>query len=252
MAKLVIHLGHSNCQGFADMNTLQAEYESTFTNIKAWGGSSFASLDYLVNNNQYPVSHRNTKFGIEFALLTLLQTTWNEDVYYFKYGIGGTKVAADGAGTDWNVANKGEYAYVSMSELNKVLAYMWNTLGITDYEIYIVIHHGENDAVVEADSLAFTTNLTALINFILDNLSGTAFTNSIKFIGLGQNNNNQGQTYSNNVLISYPDVVANFPTRPIARFATNSYPLGSGSHYNAAGYKSFGEAIANYIINNNL
>lgn len=248
MAKLVVHLGHSNCQGFADMSGLQATYQTTFTSIKTWTGSAFASLDYAVNNNQYPTSTKNNKFGVEFALLKSLQNSWNEDVYYLKYGIGGTKVAADGAETEWSTSSKGEYAYQSMSELNKVINYIWNTLGLHSLDVYVVIHHGENDAIVEADSLAFGTNLTNLVTFIRNNISGTSV--NLKIVCLGENNENQTQTYKTNVLNSYPSVVSSFSAGAVVSFATNTYPLGVGSHYDATGYRDFGLAMATYILAN--
>lgn len=251
MAKVVIHLGHSQSSGFQAMANLQVAYQNTYASIKAWNGTSFASLNYAVNNNQYPTL--NNTFCSEFAQLTTLQTAWGEDVYFIHHAIGGSKVADDAGATTWYSTSLGEYYNQASSTINKALANMWKTLSIRSFEIYLIIYHGENDGAIQSDSLAFTTNMNNLISALITNCGGTGMTNTIKFIGIGQNNMNQGATYRANVLACYPSIVSNFSgTYNINSFDTSGYPMSDGTHYTAAGYQSYGNDIANYIISNDF
>lgn len=255
MAKVVIHLGHSNCKGRAAMASLPAEYQTVFTNIKVWNGSALESLNYATNNNQFPSTEKTNEFGIEFSLLKTLQESWNETIYYLKYGVGGSKIAADAGAVTWGTSESGELNDRATSELNELIAYMWNVLSIrTGYEFYFIQHVGENDAGVEAESLAFEANCIALIQSRLDRLSCTAFNNCIKLIGIVQNSINQSSTYRQNILDSYPGIVAEFSDDYEAySHDMTSYPLqGDLAHYTAAGYEDCGNDIAEYIINNNI
>ncbi len=54
MPIVVIRIGQSNSVGAASLATIDASYQQTFPNIKTWTGSTFESLSWATNNNQYP------------------------------------------------------------------------------------------------------------------------------------------------------------------------------------------------------
>jgi hypothetical protein len=253
MSKIIIHLGHSNCKGRAPMADLPVAYQTSFSNIKVWNGSTVESLNYATNNNQYPVSQQSNEFGIEFSLLKTLQEEWNETIYYYKYGVGGSKIASDGAVTTWHYDDNGELHDTATSEINKMFDYLWNTLNIRDtYEVYIVQHIGENDGGVESESLAFETNAIDLTQSRIDRFTCTSI--SLKTIGIIENSINQSSVYRQNILDSYPNIVSAFSgSYSIFSHDMTSYPLqGDGSHYTGVGYIDIGNNIADYIITNDL
>jgi hypothetical protein len=249
MARLIVHLGHSQCKGRAPNATLDAAYTGEFANIQIWNGSSVEALDQSTNNNQYPdVSFDG---GTEYAMGKLLQENWGGTLYYYKYGVGGSKVAADGAVQDWSTSNKSERYEEAMLEMNLMMDYLWNTVGLKEvYHVYLIINHGENDGAVEADADAFDTNMINLITGVLNNLSGTSVL--VKTIMIIENNTDQGATYRTTVLGKYPTIVAAFPDENIASYSTDGIPMFDGTHYTNAGYETLGTTLANYIITNNL
>lgn len=177
MAKVIIRMGQSNSFGNAAMATLQAEYQQTYSTIQTWGGSGFTSLNYAVNNNQHP-SPANT-FASEFALLSDLQAYFGETIYDIKYAVGGSYLGTSlSPSSNWNTATKGSYYYLAISTINNALAYMWNTLGIRSFDFYIFWDQGESDTHGTTDANNYQTNVTAFINALRANMSGTSLVNS--------------------------------------------------------------------------
>lgn len=177
MAKVIIRMGQSNSFGNTAMASLQAPYQQTYSNIKTWGGSGFTSLNYAVNNNQYP-SPANT-FGSEFALLSTLQTYFGETIYDIKYAVGGSYLGtALSPSANWNVNTKGSYFYNAISVINNAVANLWNNVGIRQFDFYIFWDQGESDTHGTTDANNYQANVTALINALRANLSGTALQSS--------------------------------------------------------------------------
>jgi len=85
MAKVFIYSGQSNSQGLELYANLQAEYKTTFATIKAWNGTAFGSLDYTVENNQYPLQGLHS-WGSQFSLLKKAQAYFGETIYLINYG----------------------------------------------------------------------------------------------------------------------------------------------------------------------
>ena len=80
-----VPLGQSNGYGAAANSTLDPSFKQTFANIQSWTGAAFSSLDYLVNNNQYPTL--TGCGGVEFAVMTGLQTKYGGTVFHVKYAV---------------------------------------------------------------------------------------------------------------------------------------------------------------------
>lgn len=187
-AKLIIDLGQSNRYGNANNSSLDAAYKQAFSNIQTWTGATFAALDYSVPNNQYPTP--TTRGGSEFARCVALQSYFNDVIYRVEYAVGGTKLATDASQSDWNTANKGELYDLAKTEVNKAIAYMWNTLGIRKIDFYIFWDQGEADCKIPANASAYQTNLSDFITGFNNSLGGTAFSSSKKIWVISKTNLN--------------------------------------------------------------
>lgn len=167
MPVLVVRLGQSNSFGAAAMATLQGTYQQTYANIQRWTGSAFASLNYAVNNNQYPAPLTNC-FGAEFSFLSQLQPLVGSTIYDVSYGISGSVLGtATNATVNWNINTRGSYYDNAISTINAAVEYMWNTLMLrSDYKIFVVWVQGEADAQNTTDKNNYQTNLQAFVNAI--------------------------------------------------------------------------------------
>ena len=176
MPVVVIRLGQSNSSGAMNITGLQAEYKQTFSNIKTWTGSAFASLNYAVNNNQFPTG--TSQFSSEFTLLKGLQSHYGGTIYDIKYGVSGTALGtAQDAVNNWNINTRNSYYDSAISEINEALSNMWITLSLrTDYKIFIFWDQGEQDAQNVTNKNNYETNLLALANALMNSF-GTAITN---------------------------------------------------------------------------
>lgn len=174
---VVIRYGQSNSYGAEGMANLQAGYKQTYSNIKTWTGAAFASLNYAVNNNQYPTPNTNC-FASEFALLTGIQSYYGGTIYDIKYAVSGSPLGtATSASVNWNVNTRNSYYDSAVSNMNAAMAHLWNTLELrSDYKIFIFWDQGEADAQNETDKNNYQTNLLALAT-ALRNGFGSAISN---------------------------------------------------------------------------
>lgn len=189
MAKVIIRWGQSNSAPHETTANLQAGYKQAYPNIQTWTGAAFASLDWTQNNNGYPATVG--LFSSEYALLSTLQSSWNETIYDIKYAVGGTQLGTYlSTSVNWNANTRGSYYDAAISTVNNALAYMWNTLGIRDYTFYIVQDQGESDTRTTENAGNYQTNITAFINAFRANLSGSALANSKKYFIIPRVNEN--------------------------------------------------------------
>lgn len=251
--KMIYMMSQSNSKGNAPIATLQAGYQaaSPYSTIKVWNGASgFVNLDDATNSNQWP--EQNNSFGVEFKLMTSIQTFYNDTVYITKpsWGSHGLQSGAGSAGTyDPSVRGitTGKYD-VGISAFNE----SYNTLFQTeknniDILAYVFIG-GEADAKApyaatwEAAMTAFISNIRARTNrpslpFIICKLSSSVDTGVMPLFATVN-------TGSDNVAAA----VANVYT-----INTDSCTLqGDLTHYTAAGYETLGGLIYDCMVNNNL
>lgn len=249
MPIVTIRLGQSNSKGDADNSGLDASFKQPFPSIKTWTGSAFATLDYSVNNNQYPT--QNSKGASEFALLKGLQEYKGETIYDIKYAVSATTLGLDwDAVNNWNVATKASYLSFSSSTISSALGYMWNTLGLkTNYTFYIFWDQGETDARSLADGGDYEENCKNFVNQLRTNIGGTAFANSKKYWINPRINNNLDATFPGKALVRAAQLACTVDLDDCYYCDTEDFELsGDGIHYTCLGYKDKGDYVVNNII----
>jgi hypothetical protein len=255
---LVIRMGQSNSLGNATYSpnaSLDASFKTTFTNIKTWTGSAFASLDYSTNNNQFPVANQNAAGASEYAILKGLQEYRGTTIYDVKWAQGSTHlgVVTDPT-TNWNTATRGTYLDAAISTINAAINNLWNTVGARSFNIFVVWIQGEADANegTGVEAAAYQTNLTNLLDRIKAQFGTNITSCNFYPIIVRLNNNQTAWPYKATVKTAELNVANNYGTAYYVD--TESYTLGADNvHYTNAGNKSIGEYIVNsIIIANNL
>lgn len=163
---LHILIGQSNMEGRADMANLPVFYQGALTNVKIWGGSSFANMNSTLNNNQYP-SQLN-QFGPEFGYLLPHANRQLTDQYCVKYALGSTglypgssAVTADNpSALDWSPSTGGLYTNL-ITELTAAKAWL-NSNGFAPRIKSILWIQGERDSNNETWANAYAANLEDL------------------------------------------------------------------------------------------
>jgi hypothetical protein len=253
---LVIRLGQSNSLGnstYSPNSGLDASFKQTFSNIKTWTGSAFASLDYSTNNNQIP-AYANTAGASEYAILKGLQTLRGTTIYDVKYAKGSTHlgVVTDPT-TNWNVSIRGTYLDGAISCINGAMNYLWNTVGARSFNIFVIWIQGESDAneATGAEAAAYQTNLINLLNRLKAQF-GTNISSCNFYPIIVDINTTTTWPFQSTVLAAELYVANNYGNA--FRVPVTGFTIGADNlHYTNAGNKALGEYIVNnIIIANNL
>lgn len=143
------------------MTGLQAGYVDEYLhNNRIWETSAFEVMDSRQNNNQYPVANRQNGCSIEFYMKDIADYLGN-DIYILKYAQGSTGLAIDGAADDWNTGSTSELYDGLVAEI--ALVESWMTARGKSFQWEgLIWWQGETDTLLEADSLAYQTNLQSL------------------------------------------------------------------------------------------
>lgn len=240
MADFYILIGNSNCRGSAANSGLSSAYTGTFSSIKFWTGSAYASLQKSIAND-YPT--QTSDGGYIYAFLKRMQQNRAATIYAIMHASGGTNLYSD-----WLPTNRGGLCDQAISTINAALINAWNVLGIRDYKFYICVDLGESDTDTEAHANAVAANTTALINAITGNLNGTALVTNVKKKLVGRLGSNQtGYDFLTEVMTSQ-NTLSDSDTAVINQ---NDRELqGDGHHGTCLGYETVGITRSDTIINN--
>lgn len=251
MTNLYIFLGQSNSRGAAPNADCHPSLSGAMTNIKMWNGTAFANFDVGVNQN-YPTPDGN--HGILPAFLYNEQARLGTTIYALNYAIGATRLADDGAGSDWLSTNSGELCDISKSTINNAIAYMWNTLNIRNINFIFIWAQGEADTTSSTYYNAYQTNLTNFINEQEANLAGTALAASKKYWILTKlgTHTTYDATGVSTINTAMANIAATNSTRIFTYDPVNKTLQVDGHHYEASGYKAIGEEMVTNIttVNN--
>jgi hypothetical protein len=165
LPKVVRFWGQSNMNGFttSPLTHLPAEYTGEFENVKVWNGTSCENLNTATNNNQFPVSSRNSSFASEIVAAIDVATETGGVVYIHKYAIGSTGLyIIAGTGNDYNVYNNDLWPTLR-SDLIAFEAWLDANVG-TREELGLVCQQGEQEAIGGAtEAAAWATNFADFI-----------------------------------------------------------------------------------------
>lgn len=251
-AKAIYMMSQSNTKGDAGMATLQAPYQAgtPYSTIQVWNTGGFVDLDDTTNTNQWP--EQSNCFGVEFGLMTRIQSYYNTTVYIVKpaWGSHGLQSGAGSAGTyDPSVRGitTGKYD-VGISAFNEAYNELFQThKNDIDILAYVFIG-GEADAKVpyaatwEAAMTDFIANIRARtgrpnLPFIICKLSSSVTTVTMpEFATVNTGSDNIAASDSNVFTIN-----------------TDSCTLqADDTHYTNAGYETLAGLIYDCMVNNNL
>lgn len=174
MAETIIcfRMGQSNSFGAAANSSIDSAYKQTFANIKTWTGAAFASLNYAVNNNQYPAPLTDLSAS-EYAILTGLQARYGGTIYDIKYAVPDTYLGTTQA-ANWNTATRASYLDAARSTISDAMLNLWN-LGLRTFKVFVFYDQGEGDSKNSTDANNYQTNFTNLIN-VMQKTFGTCAT----------------------------------------------------------------------------
>lgn len=177
MAVVIIRMGASISSGSpttSPNSSLDAQFKTTFTNIKTWTGAAWASLDYATQNNSYPTE--TAYGGSEFAICKGLQEHYGGTIYDIKYQVTSTYLGSAISAANWKATTSNSYYQLAKATINKALIDLWVNQGVKEpLKIFIFFDLGGADAQNATDAGNYETNLGAFIDGFLTKF-GTACT----------------------------------------------------------------------------
>jgi hypothetical protein len=160
---VVVRMGQSNSFGAAANSSIDSSFKQTFTSIKTWTGAAFASLNYAVNNNQYPAPLTDLSAS-EYAILTGIQGYYGGTIYDIKYAVPDTYLGTNfSPSTNWNVNTRASYLDSACSTITDAMLNLWNQ-GFRSFKVFVFWDQGEGDSKNSTDANNYQTNFQSLVN----------------------------------------------------------------------------------------
>lgn len=170
------------------LSDLQVGYKDEYLlNTRIWNTDKFEPLYSPDNNNQYPLTTKNSGVGCEFYMKDIADSL-GSDVYILKYAVGGTRLEQDAGREDWNVNSVGELYDDLVAEIALVETWMTDRGKTFKWE-GVVWWQGEGDSNTLSGANAYGTNVTDLYNS-LNTVTGETlkfYQYNIEAIPLGTN-----------------------------------------------------------------
>jgi hypothetical protein len=250
MARLYIFLGQSNSRGAAPNADIHPSLAGAMPSVRMFNGTAFADFDVGVNQN-YPTP--DSFHGTLPAFLYNEQIRTGETIYALNYAVGGTMLNDDGTVNCWYPSRTGSLSNKAISTINAALAAMWNTHGVRTFQVIFIWAQGESDTTADADSDAYSTNMSNLITKFEANLTGTCFTGStIRWIFQKMSTDTSYDTTRRGVINGVFDSLATAnPTRMKAYDTTGATLQVDLHHFEATGYKTIGQNTVTTIMQAN-
>lgn len=150
--KTVILIGQSNAEGQGVNTDMISGLQGAQANRFIWNNSNTAWEQLNIGSNN--LGNTSSNHGIEPHLMKKLQEDYGEDVFLFKYAVGGTSLhtdwAPDGPGTQWSTMET-----------------QWNNARSELTELFlrpdvvgVIWYQGEDDADNTTNAEAYEDNLT--------------------------------------------------------------------------------------------
>lgn len=252
-AKLILMMAQSNTKGAADNADLQANYQAAtpYSTIKVWNGASgFLSMDDTTNTNQWP--EKNLNFGVEYKLMTAIQSFYNDTVYLTKpaWGSHGLQSGAGGNGCygpSVKGITTGKYD-VGISAFNESHCSLFQTFK-NDIDILAYVFIGGEADAKPPYSATWEASLTGFISDIRERTGRP----DLPFIIC--------KLSTSITPVSFPDfAIINSGSDAVAAAVPNVYTINTDAcalqvdltHYTAAGYEDLGTLIYNVMVNNGM
>jgi len=233
--KLFVFAGQSNMRGTVGLADVPVHLQTADSGIKIWTGAAFETMEVGVNsgNNNGDGTAENWGPEAEFAYQHR-QANPGETIYIVKVAQGGTGLALDGGGADWNVASASDLWDDLTGHVAAALA------AVTDlYVAAMFWFQGEADAKIEADANAYADNLDDLVTAARSEFSAP----DMKFIA--------GRIHDTLPIGTYPYKAtvrsaqqAFQSTSECYTIDTDSFSIGGDNvHFTATGFVSVGDSF---------
>jgi hypothetical protein len=240
-AYVYIIAGQSNT-GRAVASSLPSNLQSPITNAFIFNRSTNLLETLQAGVNTLLADNTAGQFGPEVKLASLLQPYLGRKIYFLKYGVGASKLAAD-TGNDWNVSSTNEL-YNNLKTYITTLKTALLSSGKTPVIKAIIWMQGEEDATNATHAAAYEANLTALIGDIRTFL---VLPNLPFIIGRINGASDASEVYRADVRAAQAAVDSAVANTYL--IDTDSYPLQDTVHYNYNGQQTFGQDIFNIAKN---
>jgi hypothetical protein len=227
--------GQSNAVGAGleeDMPSNQS-YLLQPLNVQVWNGSSYEQLNFNDDNHQWPLKPETINAVLNLGYLLRLKYPL-ANIYFAQRAYNGTKIE------EW--LSGGAY-YDSMNAwwANSLTAISANP---NDYRAFFVWDQGESDGDNEVDSLAYGTNLTALIQHYRSYLN----VNLLPFIARKQRYDvSENFPYIANVIDQQESITENY--FHLINSESSELILQDGIHFDTPSQNRLAELYFNEIIN---
>jgi len=224
--------GQSNASGYEPMANLQSDYQGTYDKTYIWNGTALVALNASVsNNNQYPASAKNSRFGWDMAMSKYLNNS-GRNVILIKYAINSTGLEEHWGSGDSLLTDS------LMKYLNLCKTYL--TANYYSYRFRgLLWYQGEKDMQQLSGSTNYESNLGKLITNIRAN---TIYNLPVYILRPACCS---GYTYYNQVRTAMSD----YTTSDANSYLFDLDGIYSTLHQNAAEYEQTGIMVSTKLLN---